>query len=110
MGLDICGACKMTCCIDPAGSVYPCAFLQEEAFRAGSLKETSFKEIWDTSPVFLSFRKLEPASCRRCPRFNMCRGGCPAVAYFVKSDLNSSDPECLAQWSKSNAVEIGVTG
>ena len=99
LGLNMCGACKMTCCIDPCGSVYPCAFLQENEFCAGNLKETSFKEIWDSALIFQYFRKLEPASCRKCSRFNMCRGGCPAVAYFVKKDLNSPDPECLINWT-----------
>jgi mycofactocin biosynthetic radical S-adenosylmethionine protein MftC len=100
LGLDMCGACKMTCCIDPVGSVYPCAFMQTEEFCGGNIRKTTFKEIWDSSPVFLRFRKLEPASCKRCPRFNQCRGGCPAVAYFVKRDLDSADPECLASFSK----------
>ncbi|MBN1191672.1 MAG: mycofactocin radical SAM maturase [Dehalococcoidales bacterium] len=105
LGLDVCGACKMTCCIDPVGAVYPCAFMQAEEFYAGSLRKDSFKAIWDNSPVFLRFRKLEPASCKKCPRFSSCRGGCPAVAYFVKNDLNSPDPECLASWSKGVSIQ-----
>jgi len=98
LGLNMCGACKLTCCIDPCGRVYPCAFLQESEFCGGSLNESSLKEIWDKSAVFTSFRQLEPASCLRCPRFNICRGGCPAVAYFVRKDLDSADPECLVNW------------
>jgi mycofactocin biosynthetic radical S-adenosylmethionine protein MftC len=101
LGLDMCGACKMTCCIDPVGSIYPCAFLQENEFYAGNIRETSFKNIWDSSPVFYRFRNLEPASCKRCSRFENCRGGCPAVAYFVRRDLESADPECLASWERS---------
>jgi mycofactocin biosynthetic radical S-adenosylmethionine protein MftC len=104
LGLDVCGACKMTCCIDPCGSVYPCAFMQETEFCGGNLRKTPFKEIWDSSPVFLKFRQLEPASCRRCPRFSQCRGGCPAVAFYVKKDLNSADPECLANWAKEEQI------
>jgi mycofactocin radical SAM maturase len=100
LGLDMCGACKMTACIDPLGDVFPCAFLQDELFRGGSLREKSFKEIWDGSPVFASFRRLEPASCRACPRFEKCRGGCPAVAYFLNKDLDSADPECLMKWGR----------
>lgn len=100
IGLDMCGAGKMTCCIDPFGYVYPCAFLQESEFCGGSLRETTFKEIWDNSPSFNYFRRLEPEACRRCPRFDNCRGGCPAVAYFVSRDLNSFDPECLMNWSR----------
>jgi mycofactocin radical SAM maturase len=100
LGLDMCGACKMTACIDPVGDVYPCAFMQESAFCGGNLRETSFKDIWDNSPSFQYFRRLEPESCRSCPRYEKCRGGCPAVAYFINRDLNSADPECLVNWSR----------
>ena len=113
LGLDMCGACKMTCCIDPEGDVYPCAFLQAEEFCGGNLKEKTthhsresgnpggrFKDIWDNAASFKYFRQLEPESCRHCPRFEKCRGGCPAVAYFINQDLNSADPECLLTWSE----------
>jgi len=100
LGLDMCGACKMTCCIDPCGFVYPCAFMQESEFCGGNLRKTSFKDIWDNSVAFKYFRNLEPEACRKCPRFDNCRGGCPAVAYFVSHDLNSADPECLINWSR----------
>lgn len=108
LGLDMCGAGKMTCCIDPCGFVYPCAFMQEIEFCGGSLRKTSLKEIWDKSATFNYFRQLEPESCRKCPRFISCRGGCPAVAYFVSRDLNSPDPECLINWSKNIAPEPPV--
>jgi mycofactocin radical SAM maturase len=104
LGLDMCGAAKMTACIDPHGGVFPCAFLQAEEFCGGNLREKSFKDIWDNAPVFRFFRRLEPASCRRCPRFEKCRGGCPAVAYFLSGDLNSPDPECLMSWSREKST------
>jgi mycofactocin radical SAM maturase len=110
LGLDMCGAGKMTCCIDPCGFVFPCAFMQEREFCAGSLKVSSFQEIWDSSSVFQYFRQLEPESCRKCPRFNMCRGGCPAVAYFISKDLNSPDPECLINWSLDISPPLPVEG
>jgi mycofactocin radical SAM maturase len=105
LGLDMCGACKMTACIDPSGDVFPCAFLQVPEFCGGSLRVKSFKDIWDNSPVFNYFRRLEPESCRHCPRFEKCRGGCPAVAYFVSKDLNSPDPECLMNWSRDISTD-----
>jgi mycofactocin radical SAM maturase len=100
LGLDMCGACKMTCCIDPSGSVFPCAFMQDMPFCGGNLREKTLKDIWDNAAAFNRFRRLEPESCRECSRFSKCRGGCPAVAYFVSRDLNSSDPECLVNWSR----------
>ena len=94
-GLDMCGAAKMTCCVTPTGEVYPCAFLQERPFLAGNVREKSFKDLWDNALVFAQFRNLKIETCMTCPRFEVCRGGCPAMAYHTFHDINMPDPECL---------------
>ena len=94
-GLDMCGAAKMTCSISPAGDVYPCAFLQEPPFLAGNIREKTFKEMWNSSLVFDQFRNLNIEACTTCSRFEVCRGGCPAMAYHTYHDINMPDPECL---------------
>jgi mycofactocin radical SAM maturase len=96
LGLNMCGACKLTCCISPEGKVYPCAFLQDEDFLAGRLPEEDFSEMWATSPVFHSFRRLEIKSCESCHRFDLCHGGCPAIAFHTQRKLGIPDPGCLA--------------
>ncbi len=100
LGLNMCGACKLTCCVTPEGGVYPCAFLQHPDFRAGQLPQDNFKTIWDTSPVFASFRRLEITSCESCQRFDLCHGGCPAIAYHTQRKLGVPDPGCLANCVK----------
>ncbi|HWI39876.1 MAG TPA: mycofactocin radical SAM maturase [Verrucomicrobiae bacterium] len=95
LGLNLCGAAKLTCCVGPTGNMYPCAFLQTERFKAGSLRESTFQEIWDDSGIYESFRSLRIHSCEECQRFDQCHGGCPAVAWHLKNDLNGGDPECL---------------
>ncbi len=95
LGLNMCGACKMTCCVSPTGDIYPCAFLQEKDFLAGKLPEQSFAPIWKGSPIFESFRELEIKSCESCDRFEMCHGGCPAIAYHTQKKLGIPDPGCL---------------
>jgi len=95
LGLNLCGAAKLTCCVGPTGNMYPCAFLQSDRFHAGSLRERSFQEIWDGSEIYDSFRSLRIHSCEDCQRFDQCHGGCPAVAWHLKNDLNGGDPECL---------------
>ena len=95
LGLNMCGACKLTCCVSPKGEVYPCAFLQDQEFFAGKLPEDSFAEIWQKSTVFSSFRQLEIKSCESCQRFDLCHGGCPAIAYHTQRKLGLPDPECL---------------
>lgn len=96
LGLNMCGACKLTCCISPEGNVYPCAFLQDSEFLAGSLPQDDFADIWNNSPVFHSFRALEIKSCESCQRFELCHGGCPAIAYHTQRKLGIPDPGCLA--------------
>jgi mycofactocin radical SAM maturase len=95
MGMDMCGAAKMTCCLAPDGSLYPCAFLQEPTFLAGNIHETSLKEVWHHSHIFRQLRQLEVRSCETCFRFDSCRGGCPAMAYYTHGDPAQPDPECL---------------
>ncbi len=95
LGLNLCGAAKLTCCVGPEGEVYPCAFLQMREFRAGSVREEPFAGIWESSPVFRALRRLRIRSCESCHRFDRCHGGCPAVAYHMGRDLDRGDPECL---------------
>jgi mycofactocin radical SAM maturase len=102
-GLDMCGAAKMTCCISPAGDIYPCAFLQEPRFLAGNIRETSLREVWLKAPIFKEFRRLEVRSCEHCYRFETCRGGCPAVAYHTYQNLSLPDPECMQCLGKNAA-------
>ncbi|MFH0730955.1 MAG: mycofactocin radical SAM maturase [Pseudomonadota bacterium] len=108
LGLNMCGACKLTCCLSPRGEIFPCAFLQEPEFRAGKLPEDRFSDIWSDSPVFASFRQLEIKSCESCHRFDMCHGGCPAIAYHMKNRLGVPDPECLVNCVTVKPQRVGI--
>lgn len=104
LGLNMCGACKLTCGISPVGDVYPCAFLQVSDFLAGHVPEESFRTIWETSSVFLRFRQLEIKSCECCTRYDFCHGGCPAIAYHTLQRFGLPDPGCLANCVRSIPV------
>ncbi len=95
LGLNLCGAAKLTCCLGPSGDVYPCAFLQRKEFWAGSMRQQTFQDIWDRSPIFATLRSLRIHSCESCQRFDQCHGGCPAVAYHLGRGVAGGDPECL---------------
>jgi mycofactocin radical SAM maturase len=95
LGLNLCGAAKLTCCVGPTGDVFPCAFLQSERFYAGSIRQSAFLDVWDNAKIFQSFRSLRIHSCEDCKRFDQCHGGCPAVAYHLKNEIDGGDPECL---------------
>ena len=104
MGLDMCGAAKMTCCLSPQGDFFPCAFLQEPEFLAGNIRKKGLEELWLHSPVFKRFRELEVHSCEWCFRFESCRGGCPAMAFHTCRDLSAPDPECLMSCVRKTAA------
>lgn len=105
LGLNLCGAAKLTCCVGPTGKVYPCAFMQLDAFEAGSLRTASFQNIWESAEIFASLRGLRIHSCEDCQRFDQCHGGCPAVAYHLKNDIEGGDPECLERCVTSIAED-----
>jgi mycofactocin radical SAM maturase len=95
LGLNLCGAAKFTCCIDPEGEVYPCAFLQDSFFYGGNFLKQLLSDIWSHAHGFKLLRNLKVRSCESCFRYDSCHGGCPAVAYFMGNTLNIPDPECL---------------
>jgi mycofactocin radical SAM maturase len=103
LGLNRCGAARMTMSIAPDGDVYPCAFLSDPAFLAGNVTEMSPIAIFHDAGVFQRLRGTDVESCRSCTRFATCHGGCPAVAFFVSRSVGVSDPECLRE------VMAGVT-
>ena len=56
-GLNLCGAGRVVCLIDPIGDVYACPFAIHEAFRAGNMRATGgFTAIWRTSELFQDLR------------------------------------------------------
>jgi mycofactocin radical SAM maturase len=119
LGLNMCGAAKMTCAVGPDGAVYPCAFLCTSPFLAGNVTSKPFSAIFHSSPVLERFRRLEVDSCRVCDRFSACHGGCPAIAHFLTGSPDQADPECLRAATSAHdvvpaeepasAVEAGAT-
>jgi mycofactocin radical SAM maturase len=98
LGLNACGAARMTCCILPDGSVYPCAFLQDEPFLGGNILRETLEEIWLHAPSFTRLRSIRVDACAGCSRFSLCHGGCPAVANFLEKSPDRPDPECIASF------------
>lgn len=105
LGLNMCGAAKMTCSVASDGGVYPCAFLQDERFLSGNVTTDALGSIWHHSPVFRTLRSIAIESCRNCPRFHLCHGGCPAVAFFLTDSLLYHDPECLVNLQEGGGSE-----
>jgi mycofactocin biosynthetic radical S-adenosylmethionine protein MftC len=95
-GLNMCGAGRIVCCVDPRGDVFACPFVLADEFRAGNVRDSSFAAIWTESPLFERLRGWEVGGqCRTCGAYSRCHGGCMAVKHFTGVALDDPDPECV---------------
>jgi heme b synthase len=74
------------------GELQPCGYFD---VQAGSVREASFKEIWENAPLFKTLRnfRLLEGKCRRCDYIRFC-GGCRARAYETTGNYMSEEPYC----------------
>jgi mycofactocin biosynthetic radical S-adenosylmethionine protein MftC len=96
-GLNLCGAGRVVCLIDPVGDVYACPFAIHEAFRAGNVRSPGgFRQVWRESELFADLRRPAAAgACTGCPAYDTCQGGCMAAKFFTGLPLDGPDPECV---------------
>jgi mycofactocin radical SAM maturase len=96
-GLNMCGAGRVVCLIDPIGDVYACPFVIHDEFKAGNVRdEGGFAKVWKQSDLFLSLREPQSAgACASCGAFDACQGGCMAAKFFTGLPLDGPDPECV---------------
>ncbi len=96
-GLNLCGAGRIVCLIDPVGDVYACPFVLHEEFRAGNVRDIGgFSHVWKSSELFTSLREPQSAgACASCGSFDACQGGCMAAKFFTGLPLDGPDPECV---------------
>jgi [mycofactocin precursor peptide]-tyrosine decarboxylase / 3-amino-5-[(4-hydroxyphenyl)methyl]-4,4-dimethylpyrrolidin-2-one synthase len=96
-GLNLCGAGRVVCLIDPVGEVYACPFAIHDTFRAGSVLDPGgFAGVWRHSGLFHQLRTTETGgACRSCGQYDACRGGCMAAKFFTGLPLDGPDPECV---------------
>jgi mycofactocin radical SAM maturase len=96
-GLNMCGAGRVVCLIDPVGDVYACPFVIHDEFLAGNVRNVGgFSEVWKHSPLFTSLREPQSAgACASCGAFDACQGGCMAAKFFTGLPLDGPDPECV---------------
>ena len=108
-GLNLCGAGRVVCLIDPVGEVYACPFVLHDEFKAGSVRdEGGFAAIWRSSDLFTSLREpSSPGACGSCGSYDACGGGCMAAKFFTGLPLDAPDPECVFGYGEDalNALE-----
>ena len=101
-GLNMCGAGRVVCLIDPVGDVYACPFAIHDRFLAGNVLSDAvdgsggFDNVWKNSALFTELRKPQSAgACGSCGHYDACRGGCMAAKFFTGLPLDGPDPECV---------------
>ena len=96
-GLNLCGAGRVVCLIDPVGDVYACPFVIHEEFKAGNVRDDGgFAKVWRQSALFTSLREPQSAgACASCGSYDACQGGCMAAKFFTGLPLDGPDPECV---------------
>jgi mycofactocin radical SAM maturase len=107
-GLNLCGAGRVVCLIDPVGDVYACPFVLHEQFRAGSVREPGgFARVWRDSQLFRQLREPSAAgACASCGLFDACQGGCMAAKFFTGLPLDGPDPECVLGYGERELAQV----
>ena len=102
-GLNLCGAGRVVCLIDPIGDVYACPFAIHDNFLAGNiLSDGGFQRVWQTSELFKDLRSPQTGgACAKCSFYDTCRGGCMAAKFFTGLPLDGPDPECVQGYGET---------
>ena len=84
-GLNLCGAGRVVCLIDPVGDVYACPFVIDHEFLAGNVRDAGrVRRVWRESELFPSLREPQSAgACASCGSYDACQGGCMAAKFFT---------------------------
>jgi mycofactocin radical SAM maturase len=111
-GLNLCGAGRVVCLIDPVGDVYACPFAIHDNFLAGNVRDTGgFASVWRDSELFAELRQPQTGgACRSCSAFDACRGGCMAAKFFTGLPLDGPDPECVKGHAEEALLRVAAPG
>ena len=109
-GLNLCGAGRVVCLIDPVGDVYACPFAIHEKFLAGNVvSDGGFDAVWKHSELFGELREpTTGGACAKCAHFDACRGGCMAAKFFTGLPLDGPDPECVQGYGEPALAQRDV--
>jgi mycofactocin radical SAM maturase len=107
-GLNLCGAGRVVCLIDPVGDVYACPFAIHDAFKAGNVRHAGgFAAVWRESELFRSLREPQSGgACASCSAYDSCRGGCMAAKFFTGLPLDGPDPECVKGFGEMQLSKV----
>jgi mycofactocin biosynthetic radical S-adenosylmethionine protein MftC len=108
-GLNLCGAGRVVCLIDPVGDVYACPFVIHDEFKAGNVRDAGgFTGVWRASTLFAELREpMSAGACASCGSYDACQGGCMATKFFTGLPLDGPDPECVLGHGEDALAALG---
>jgi radical SAM protein with 4Fe4S-binding SPASM domain len=88
-----CLAGQSICFVSHKGDVFPCGYLP---VSAGNVRQQTFREVWEKSPVFARLRDDEQlgGKCGVCEFRRICMG-CRARAFHEHDDFMAEEPYCV---------------
>jgi len=109
-GLNLCGAGRVVCLIDPIGDVYACPFAIHDEFLAGNVRSPGgFQQVWRHSELFAELRQPQSGgACSSCEFYDSCQGGCMAAKFFTGLPLDGPDPECVQGYGELALAGVSV--
>ena len=79
--------------------------------KAGSLREQSFREIWESSPLMLDLREKRHQlveECASCDRLHYCNR-CPGIAYLENGDIAAVNSQtCMAAGIRKEEITAAL--
>ncbi|MEU1295477.1 mycofactocin radical SAM maturase [Streptomyces sp. NPDC005840] len=111
-GLNLCGAGRVVCLIDPVGDVYACPFAIHDDFLAGNVRDPGgFTGVWRASDLFRELRTPQQGgACASCSFYDTCKGGCMAAKFFTGLPLDGPDPECVRGFGEESLARRADDG
>ena len=105
-----CTAGRTCCCIDCDGKVIPCLLWRDQV--AGSLRETTFQNIWDYSPLFQYLRRHrgdEYPECNDCSFGDVCARECP-LSPSQTEHHSTKRQECIQSILQRGNPKVHISG
>lgn len=104
--LPVCGGNRSMVAVTAGGNVVPCVqmsgYYEKEGAILGNVKRDGLHKLLrsgsylDTVCTTVGMLKEKNETCRNCPYFPYCAGGCRAIALALSGDYMASDPaKCL---------------
>ncbi len=108
-GGAICATARRVAMISARGLVYPCS---QRFPPAGNLREQSFREVWESSPLLMRLRNITAQDlpvCASCEQNSFC-GRCSLDALFEDGDFFGPNTwRCDLATIREDAYEKGGT-